>query len=63
MMPSFGSGGLEDSGYQYSDRLSGWVLNFFPYKKTGKPFYQFSELSKLSEIYDRRANGEHFIFD
>ena len=45
MMPSFGSGGLEDSGYQYSDRLSGWVLNFFPYKKTGKPFYQFSELS------------------
>ena len=37
MMPSSGSGGKYDGGYKSSDMMTGWVLNFFPYQKNGKP--------------------------
>lgn len=39
MMPSYHSGGVYDGGYAESDRMSGWILNFFPYSKNGKPQY------------------------
>ena len=39
MMPTAGSGGYSDGGYDRSDALSGWILNFFPYTKKGSTQY------------------------
>lgn len=63
MMPSAGSGGHYDGGYSRSDCLSGWILNFFPYKLDGTNFHQFADMKQLSEVYDKRNRGEYFIYD
>ena len=43
--------------------MSGWILNFFPYKKNGKTQYQFASLKELKEVFEKRERGEHVVYD
>ena len=50
MMPSYHSGGVYDGGYAESNRMSGWILNFFPYHKNGQ--FQFDSLKNMSAVFN-----------